>query len=211
MLTCEVEAQAVNFTGTAWWGSGFPYISGLEFSFSLLFYVSVTQLLVPSGFYPVPHLRSSTPLRLSQDISSSLAMFLGVVWLKICCVLRGESHTTVCSSVVTQEIQLKLLSFPKTVSLASRPWSPSVFTTLSFTPIAFSSAPPPLHSFLDRTAFFLPVKSCFHSHRQTLRCLLSWSRLPSVLKHPPSRLSVPIKAFFCWHFLQLVHFCMWSH
>ena len=57
MLTCEVEAQAVNFTGTAWWGSGFPYISGLEFSFSLLFYISVTQLLVPSGFCPVPHLR----------------------------------------------------------------------------------------------------------------------------------------------------------
>lgn len=110
--------------------------------------------------------------------------------MKICCVLRGESHTIVCGSVVTQEIQLKLLSLPETVSLASRPWSPSVFTTLSFTPIAFSSALPPLHSFLDRMAFFLPVKSCFHSHRQTLRC-------PSVLKQASQRHEASAQQALC--------------
>ena len=81
----------------------------------------MTHLLVPSCFCPVLHLQSSTPFQLSQDISSSLATFFGVVLLKICCALGRESHTVVCSSVVTWEIQLKLLSFPKTVSLAFRP------------------------------------------------------------------------------------------
>lgn len=69
----------------------------------------MTQLLVPSYFCLVPHLQSSTPFQLSQDISSSLATFFGVVLLKICCALWGESHTIVCSSVVTRESQLKLL------------------------------------------------------------------------------------------------------
>ena len=131
----------------------------------------MTQLLVSSCFCLVPHLQSSTPFQLSQDISSSLATFFGVVLLKICCALRGESHTIVCSSAVTRESQLKLLSFPKTVSLA---FGPLVTICLQHPlphPIALSSACPPPHSLLGRMAFFLPMKSCFHSHRQTLRFL----------------------------------------